>query len=67
MNLTACVINTVGDPRHYRWDQQSPAAGVRQRSATKNMNRKFEVAIKEIARSRHEVKGLASDKQHEHQ
>lgn len=31
------------------------------------MNRKFEVAIKEMARSRHEVKGLASDKQHEHQ
>ena len=62
----ACVINTVGDPATNVGTKWSPAAGVRQQSATKSMNRKFEVAIKEMARYRREVKRLASGKQHEH-
>ena len=62
----ACVINTVGDPATNVGTKWSPAAGVRHQSATKSMNRKFEVTIRGIASSRHEVKGLVSGKQHGH-
>lgn len=61
----ACVINTMGNPCHHRWDQKCPVAGVRQRSATENMINKFRVVIKETTRSRLVVKGMTSSEQNE--